>query len=111
MKMFSCSETLPVTRIATAAGTNVIALGNTGGLAKTGSTFTGWNTVANGIGAGYAVGNTFAMGSGNVVLYAPGNVPLWHTHSNGTAASLFIIQSDANVVLYGPAGQVYWHRF
>ncbi len=48
----------------------VSVLGNTGTLVKTGYTFAGWNTAANGSGIGYSAGNTFAMGSNNVTLYA-----------------------------------------
>ncbi len=49
---------------------SVTVLGNTGGLVKTGYTFAGWNTAANGSGTHYAAGATFAMGSSNVTLYA-----------------------------------------
>ena len=52
------------------AGTTVIVLGNTGTLTRTGCTFAGWNTAANGSGTTYAVGQTFAMGNGDVTLYA-----------------------------------------
>jgi uncharacterized repeat protein (TIGR02543 family) len=45
-------------------------LGNTGTLVKTGYTFAGWNTAANGSGSSYSPGNTFAMGGSNVTLYA-----------------------------------------
>ena len=31
--------------------------------------------------------------------------PLWQTITYGTAANLFIVQTDSNIVLYGPAGQ------
>jgi len=48
----------------------VTVLGNTGTLVKTGFTFTGWNTAANGSGTDYSGGDTFAMGSSNVTLYA-----------------------------------------
>ena len=48
----------------------VTVLGNTGSLVKTGYTFTGWNTAANGTGTGYSGGDTFAMGTSNVTLYA-----------------------------------------
>ncbi|MBU7005971.1 InlB B-repeat-containing protein [Phosphitispora fastidiosa] len=48
----------------------VIVLGNTGSLVKTGYTFAGWNTAANGSGTSYTGGDTFAMGSSNVTLYA-----------------------------------------
>ena len=49
----------------------VTVLGNTGSLVKTGYTFTGWNTAANGTGTGYSGGDTFAMGTSNVTLYRP----------------------------------------
>jgi len=52
------------------AGATVTVLGNTGSLVKTGYTFAGWNTAANGSGTSYAGGATFAMGSGDVTLYA-----------------------------------------
>ncbi|MED1861831.1 InlB B-repeat-containing protein, partial [Brevibacillus reuszeri] len=50
-------------------GDNVTVLGN-GTLAKTGHTFAGWNTVANGSGTSYAAGSTLTMGTANVTLYA-----------------------------------------
>jgi uncharacterized repeat protein (TIGR02543 family) len=44
---------------------------NTGSLAKTGSTFYGWNTAANGLGTAYPVtSNGFSMPGQNVTLYA-----------------------------------------
>lgn len=51
-------------------GAAVTVLGNTGSLVRTGFTFSGWNTAANGSGASYAAGATLAMGSSNVTLYA-----------------------------------------
>ncbi|MBK8804451.1 MAG: InlB B-repeat-containing protein [Fibrobacteres bacterium] len=39
-------------------------------LAKTGYTFVGWNTAADGSGASFAPAASFAMGSANVTLYA-----------------------------------------
>jgi hypothetical protein len=51
-------------------GQTVTVLGNTGNLVKTGSSFSGWNTAANGSGTTYTQGQTFAMGSANVTLYA-----------------------------------------
>jgi len=51
-------------------GDTVTVLGNTGNLTKTGYTFAGWNTAANGSGTSYAGGATFAMGTVNVTLYA-----------------------------------------
>ncbi len=47
----------------------VTVLGNTGGLAKTGHTFNGWNTAANGSGTSYAADDQFTI-SANTTLYA-----------------------------------------
>ncbi len=52
-----------------ASGATVTVLVNTGSLAKSGSTFTGWNTAAAGTGTSYSVGATFAI-TANVTLYA-----------------------------------------
>ena len=52
-------------------GQTVTVLGNTGSLTKTGYTFVGWNIQANGSGTTtYSSGQTFSMGSANVILYA-----------------------------------------
>ena len=59
-------------------GATVTVLGNTGTLVKTGYTFAGWNTLANGTGTNYASAATFAMGSSGVTLYAK-----WTTNSSG----------------------------
>ena len=44
-----------------AAGATVTVLPNSGDLAETGETFTGWNTQSNGLGVTYAPGVTFAI--------------------------------------------------
>ncbi len=51
-------------------GATVTVLGNTGGLAKAGHHFAGWNTAADGSGTAYAAGATFGMGTADVTLYA-----------------------------------------
>jgi uncharacterized repeat protein (TIGR02543 family) len=48
----------------------VSVLGNSGALVKTGYTFAGWNSFANGSGTAQATASTFAMGTNNVTLYA-----------------------------------------
>ena len=48
----------------------VTVLGNTGSLARTGFTFNGWNTAADGSGIHYDADDTFTMGTSNVTLYA-----------------------------------------
>ncbi|NLF11903.1 MAG: hypothetical protein GX597_08945 [Anaerolineaceae bacterium] len=51
-------------------GATVTVLGNTGSLVRTGYTFAGWNTQADGLGTSYNQGDTFVIGSANVTLYA-----------------------------------------
>src|SRR4051812_11845780 len=51
------------------ANATVTVLGNTGGLVRTGYTFSGWNTAANGSGTTYIPGATFQIAS-NVILFA-----------------------------------------
>jgi uncharacterized repeat protein (TIGR02543 family) len=52
---------------------------NTGNLAKTGYTFFGWNTAADGSGTFYVVGGDFQMSAANVTLYA-----VWNKQVNGS---------------------------
>ncbi|OXS53798.1 hypothetical protein B1A99_28255 [Cohnella sp. CIP 111063] len=51
-------------------GTNVTVNANSGGLVKTGHTFAGWNTKADGSGAGYAAADVFSLGAEDVTLFA-----------------------------------------
>jgi uncharacterized repeat protein (TIGR02543 family) len=51
------------------SGSTVTVLGNTGSLVKTGYTFAGWNTVANGSGTSYSPTSTFTINA-NTTLYA-----------------------------------------
>ncbi|CAH1213359.1 hypothetical protein PAECIP111893_03675 [Paenibacillus plantiphilus] len=53
-----------------AGGVAVAVYGNLGNLSKTGYTFAGWNTQADGDGANYAAGAIFTMETANVTLYA-----------------------------------------
>jgi len=66
----STSGTVPNDSNTYAEGATVTVLANSGNLAKTGYTFAGWNTAADGTGANHAASATFAMGTGNVTLYA-----------------------------------------
>jgi hypothetical protein len=59
----------PTDGTAYSAGATVTVLGNTAGLTKTGSSFSGWNTAANGSGMGYSAGTTFTINA-NTTLYA-----------------------------------------
>ncbi|GFZ94724.1 hypothetical protein GCM10008018_46360 [Paenibacillus marchantiophytorum] len=72
-----------------AQGVTVSVYGNTGNLVKTGYTFVGWNTQADGNGTTYAAGATFSMGTTNVMLYAK-----WTT--NPTANPTYTVTYNGN---------------
>jgi hypothetical protein len=63
------SGTVPASKSYT-KGSTVTVSGNIGSLAKSCCKFSGWNCEPNGSGTAYAEGDTFTMGSSNVVLYA-----------------------------------------
>jgi uncharacterized repeat protein (TIGR02543 family) len=62
--------TVPVDSSTYTQGQTVTVLGNTGSLVRTGYSFAGWNTQADGSGTSYAPAQTFSMGAANVSLYA-----------------------------------------
>ncbi len=62
--------TVPVDSHGYAQGSTVTVLGNPGGLARDGYSFTGWSSTAAGSGTSYTQGQTFTMGSVAVTLYA-----------------------------------------
>lgn len=84
---------------------------------KTGSTFTGWNTVADGSGTAYADGATYAFGA-SVTLYAQWTVNLIVTfHKNGgtggsptTQASIVAAALTSNPFHANPATPTYVFR-
>jgi len=90
----STGGSVPTDGTAYVSGATVTVLGNTGTLVKTGSTFSGWNTAANGSGTSYAGAATFAMGSGNVTLYAQ-----WTF--NATLAAIPTLSEWSLIVLSG----------
>ena len=73
-----------------AQNSSVSVLGNTGLLEKTGFTFAGWNTLADGTGTAYSEGNTFLINA-NTILYAQWNQIIYtmaydgNTNTSGTA--------------------------
>ncbi|MFD2874989.1 InlB B-repeat-containing protein [Paenibacillus rhizoplanae] len=73
----STGGTVPTDSNPYAQNATVTVLGNTGSLEKTGNTFTGWNTAADGTGAPYVANATFSMGAANVTLYAQWTVSPW----------------------------------
>ena len=62
-----------------AAGATATVAGNTGGLAKDGYMFYGWNTKSDGTGTFYRVGDTFTMPGRTTTLYA-----MWTTFTTET---------------------------
>jgi uncharacterized repeat protein (TIGR02543 family) len=65
--------TVPIDPNTYLTGTSITVLGNTGDLVWEGGggyTFNGWNTLPDGSGISYSPGDTFAMGSADVTLYA-----------------------------------------
>jgi uncharacterized repeat protein (TIGR02543 family) len=65
----SASSTVPAPTIAKGTAANT-TLANAGTMVKTGYTFGGWNTQADGAGTNYASGLTTYQSAGNVTLYA-----------------------------------------
>ncbi|MDG0813466.1 S-layer homology domain-containing protein [Cohnella rhizosphaerae] len=68
-------------------GDTVSVFGNTGNLEKTGYTFEGWNTAADGSGTNYGPGASFAMGAANVTLYAKWTYRSTDEHSGSGPSS------------------------
>jgi uncharacterized repeat protein (TIGR02543 family) len=62
--------TVPVDSTEYVSGATAIVLGNSGGLAKSGYSFSGWNTQADAAGTGYTAGQSLTIGTANVTLYA-----------------------------------------
>lgn len=62
--------TVPVDDTKYLSGQSVTVCGNSGTLSKDGCTFADWNTKTDGTGESYVEGDSFAMGSADVVLYA-----------------------------------------
>ena len=78
-------------------GMTVTVLDNTGNLARTGYSLTGWNTAADGSGTTYTTGNTFTMGSANVTLYAQwsSNPTYTVTYNNPASGSSGSVPTDS----------------
>jgi len=68
-----------------AVGATVTVLANTD-LARTGYTFVGWNTQADGLGTDYVASNTFPMPAANVTLYAKWTINSYTVTYNGNGS-------------------------
>ncbi|BAU26313.1 putative repeat protein (TIGR02543 family) [Aneurinibacillus soli] len=78
-------------------GGQATVLDNTGKLTKTGYTFAGWNTQADGKGTDYAAASKLTLGSANVTLYAKWTAnPTFTVTYNGNGNSRGGVPSDNN---------------
>lgn len=92
----SGSGTAPTDNTEYDRNSSVTVSGNTN-LTKTGWTFAGWNTAADGSGTPYAAGNTFSITS-NVTLYAMWTCTVtWSVNENTSACS-------PETITYDPSG-------
>nr|WP_320049975.1 InlB B-repeat-containing protein [uncultured Desulfuromonas sp.] len=78
------------------ASDTVTVLGNSGALLRSGYSFSGWNTAANGSGTTYQQGDTFAMGSEDVTLYARWIENSYSVTYNGNGQSAGEAPTDSN---------------
>ena len=77
-------------------GEPATVLDNTGSLAKTGYTFTGWNTKADGTGTDQAESSTFNMGNDNVTLYAKWTTSVHNITQDTYYTAIQLALDDAN---------------
>lgn len=77
----------------------VTLLGNPGNLVRTGYTFGGWNTLANGSGCDFEEGDTFLMGTSNATFYAK-----WI--KDPVVINFVEREKDAPAILKGAEGKV-----
>ncbi|MDH7483524.1 MAG: InlB B-repeat-containing protein [Spirochaetales bacterium] len=89
------SGTVPTDSNRYRQGAVVMVQSNNGNLAKTGYSFAGWNTKADGSGTTYQGGSTFTMGEENVILYAQWSA-LAQTVDAG-AAHTMILKADGTL--------------
>jgi uncharacterized protein (TIGR02145 family)/uncharacterized repeat protein (TIGR02543 family) len=85
--------TVPLDASKYETSTTVTVKDNVGLLTKTGATFKGWNTAANGSGTAYNGGGTFVIGSSDIVLYAQWSVSKYIVTFNSMAGSAIASQT------------------
>ena len=82
---------VPTDSTSYSSGASVTVKDNTGSLVKTGFTFDGWNSQADGKGTSYSVGSTFNIAA-NTTLYAN-----WKVSGGGTGEQIIIDASTLNL--------------
>jgi len=85
------SGTPPSDSMTYLSGSSVSLLG-AGSLVKTGHSFGGWNTAANGSGTSFAANTTFVMGTANVSLYAKWTINNYTVSYNSNGGNLITSQ-------------------
>jgi len=99
----STGGTVPADSGAYLASATVTVLGNTGTLVKAGSTFIGWNTLADGTGTDRAAASTFAIGAANVTLYAKWT-PAQYTLTYTAGANGLVTGTSTQTIVFGANG-------
>ena len=93
----STAGTVPVDSNKYEEGKTVTILENTGILVRSGYTFKGWNTSADGSGTVYITGVTFTMGKSDVTLYAEWSLnPTYSVTYNGNINTGGTVPVDSN---------------
>lgn len=94
---------IPVDEKTYGPGETVVTSLNTGNLTKTGYTFNGWNTQADGLGSAYSAGATFQMGTTDVVLYASWIIyPVTGVTLNKETTALSVSASETLIAAVAP---------
>jgi uncharacterized protein (TIGR02145 family)/uncharacterized repeat protein (TIGR02543 family) len=94
--------TVPADANAYVQGASATVKANIGSLVRTGFTFAGWNTAADGSGASYSGGETFTIGTANVTLYAKWTQnPTYKVFYNGNGNTGGTAPTDANAYEQG----------
>ncbi len=111
----STSGAVPADSTAYTLHAPVTVLDNNGGLVKSGYTFSGWNTAADGSGVSYQPGTSFAINA-DTVLYArwattsqTGLVSWWRAEANALDTSGGLVGTAASGMTYtsGKVGQAF----
>jgi uncharacterized repeat protein (TIGR02543 family) len=96
------SGTAPTDAIAYRPGQSVTTAANSGTLARTGYTFSGWNTSADGTGTTYAVSTSSAFSiSGNTTLYARWTATVTYDANGATSGT-----APTDAIAYRPGQPV-----
>jgi len=92
------SGTAPIDGANYNIGQNITVRANTGTLTRTGYTFAGWNTAADGTGTTYQSGSQYLVGSSSVTLYAKWTANTYTVTYNANGGAGFAQRSSVTVV-------------